>query len=64
MSAPSRNDTLSEERWMTCSHRFASWFGPVLKCARCGATTMVSMDAKESKAIFPPGRYEEPNNVS
>ena len=42
------------DRWETCCHRFHSWFGPVLKCGLCGATTMVSMDPKESKQIFPP----------
>ena len=45
---------------MTCAHRFGLWFGPVLKCSRCGATTMASMDHKESKPIFPPTKYEEP----
>jgi hypothetical protein len=43
-----------KDRWMTCQHRFSPWFGPVLKCIQCGATTMLSMDPKESKPIFPP----------
>ena len=47
--------------WQTCHHRFNRWFGPVLKCGRCGATTMVSMDPKESKPIFPPTDYIEPD---
>ena len=40
--------------WLTCAHRFAPWFGPVLKCQHCGATTMVTMDRNESKPIYPP----------
>lgn len=45
--------------WETCTHRFASWFGPVLKCQLCGATTMVTMDKKESKPIFPPAGIDD-----
>ena len=44
--------------WRDCVHRFKPWFGPVLKCQRCGASTMVTMDAKESKPIYPPARDE------
>ena len=40
--------------WETCAHQFSSWFGPVLKCQKCGATTMACMDKGESKPIFPP----------
>lgn len=49
--------TFHEERalnWETCQHKFSSWFGPVLKCGKCGATTMACMDKGESKPIFPP----------
>lgn len=45
--------------WTTCAHKFNPWFGPVLKCAHCGATTMVCMDKNESKAIFPPDAAKE-----
>lgn len=38
--------------WRTCAHTFRPFFGPVLKCIHCGATTMVSMDGK-SKPIHP-----------
>ena len=58
----SGTNTPSPEPWMICPHSFSSWFGPVLKCGRCGATTVVSMDPKESKPIFPPVKYEEPAN--
>lgn len=54
MTTLGHSDSSPEKRWMTCDHRFAPWFGPVLKCHRCGATTMVSMDPKESKPIFGP----------
>jgi hypothetical protein len=47
---------------MTCAHRFRLWFGPVMKCGRCGASTMASMDPKESKPIFPPEKYVEPTD--
>ena len=40
--------------WMTCSHNFVRYFGPVLHCSKCGASTMVTMDPKESKPIYPP----------
>lgn len=40
--------------WQTCSHAFRPWFGPVLKCGGCGATTMACMAPGESKPIFPP----------
>ena len=40
--------------WTVCPHKFSPWFGPVLKCARCGASTMVSMDKNESKVIYMP----------
>ena len=46
--------------WKTCAHRFVPWFGPVLKCQRCGAKTMVSMDPKESKHISPPNEFNFP----
>ena len=46
--------------WQTCAHRFNPWFGTVMKCGRCGATTMMTMDPKESKPIYPPTRYEDP----
>ena len=42
------------DRWKECIHKFSPWFGPVLKCSICGASTMVTMDKNESKAIFPP----------
>ena len=48
-----------KKQWEICSHRFSPWFGPVLKCRHCGATTMLSMDPKESKPIFPPAPYQE-----
>ena len=41
---------------MECAHKFAPWFGPVLKCVRCGSTTMVTMDKNESKPIYPPAK--------
>lgn len=37
-----------------CSHRWASYFGPVLRCQKCGATTMVAAAPGESKPIFAP----------
>lgn len=49
----------SPEPWMTCAHRFNPWFGTVMKCGRCGATTMMTMDPKESKPIYPPSRYDD-----
>lgn len=45
--------------WETCSHKFHPWFGPVLKCSGCGATTNMTSDPRESKPIFPPVSYEE-----
>lgn len=58
-------DGLTEAIWpawrsvicgMECAHKFAPWFGPVLKCVRCGSTTMVTMDKNESKPIYPPAK--------
>lgn len=40
--------------WKTCSHNFQPFFATSLKCMKCGATTMVSMDRSESKPIFAP----------
>lgn len=37
-----------------CSHTWASWFGPVLKCSKCGAETITSAAPGESKPIFKP----------
>ena len=51
---PSNYDYL--ERMRSCTHKFAPWFGPVLKCQHCGASTMVTMDRNESKPIYPPTR--------
>ena len=45
-------------RWQTCSHQFMPYFGPVLKCRFCGASTMVSMDGK-SKPIYAPDTYDD-----
>lgn len=39
--------------WTKCKHRFVPYFGTMLKCQVCGATTMVSMD-RQSKPIYPP----------
>ncbi len=39
--------------WTKCIHRFVLFFGPVMKCSRCGASTIVSMGG-ESKPILPP----------
>jgi len=44
--------------WRTCGHKFVSYFGPVLKCIKCGATTMVSMDGK-SKPISEPDNFDD-----
>jgi hypothetical protein len=40
--------------WRECPHRWASYFGPVLMCQKCGATTMVAAAPGESKPIFAP----------
>ena len=40
--------------WETCVHEWKTAFGPNLRCQKCGARTMVSMDPKESKPIYPP----------
>jgi len=39
--------------WIECNHKFNLWFGPVLKCRKCGATTMMTSDPNESKPIWP-----------
>lgn len=45
---------MKPDAWKTCSHVWRSFFGPCLRCIKCGAQTMASMDPKESKAILPP----------
>ena len=42
-----------------CPHSWASWFGPVLKCSKCGAETITSAAPGESKPIFPPRKALE-----
>lgn len=37
-----------------CDHSWRKWFGPVLKCEKCGAETIVSAAPGESKPIFKP----------
>lgn len=44
-------NTRPGELWPICQHKFERFFGPMLKCCRCGAQTNVSMDG-ESKPIF------------
>lgn len=45
--------------WRNCAHGFVRFFGPVLKCRKCGATTMVTMDPEESKPIHAPAYLDE-----
>ena len=44
------------KNWNTCIHSFRPYFGPVLHCVKCGASTMASMDGKP-KSILPPPDY-------
>ena len=46
--------------WRTCDHRFKFYFGPVMHCTKCGASTIASIDG-ESKPIFAPHVYREDN---
>ena len=47
--------TSAPEPWETCDHKWGSpWFGPVIRCGKCRAFTIMSMDPKESKPIFGP----------
>ena len=41
-----------------CPHSWASFFGPVLKCSKCGAQTITSGAPGESKPIFKPDQPE------
>lgn len=38
----------------TCDHKFAGYFGTILRCRRCGAITNTSAAVGESKPIFAP----------
>lgn len=38
---------------LNCVHDWVTFFGPCLKCSKCGAQTTVSFGG-ESKPIFPP----------
>lgn len=49
-----RLDELVGADWRDCPHRFSSYFGPLLKCELCGATTMLAAARGESKPIDPP----------
>ena len=51
-----QSNTPPSEAWRTCAHNWFRYFGPCLRCIKCGAGTMVSMDLKESKPITPPMR--------
>ena len=46
--------------WRNCSHNFQFYFGPVMTCRLCGASTIASVDGK-SKPIFPPAETEWPS---
>jgi len=47
MSESTAND------WRECSHHFIFYFGPVMVCRYCNASTIASVDGK-SKPIYPP----------
>ena len=41
-------------RWRECTHKFGPFFGPLLRCEHCGATTTICVAAGESKPIDAP----------
>jgi len=41
-----------------CPHSWSRFFGPVLKCQKCGAQTIASGAPGESKPIFKPDQPE------
>ena len=42
--------------WRDCQHHFIPYFGPVMHCRYCNASTIASVDGK-SKPIYPPTDY-------
>lgn len=46
-------------KWMTCSHHFEFFFGPIMKCVHCGATVAASVDG-QPRDIWPPNAQVPP----
>jgi hypothetical protein len=50
---------MTGQQWEECWHKFKRYFGPCMRCEYCGAETMVTMDPRESKPIYPPSVYTD-----
>ncbi len=44
--------------WRDCNHKFKFYFGPIMHCKCCGATTTASVDGT-SKPIYAPLNLDE-----